>query len=54
MVFPEAKESCSPGREEDDFDGLAGVGRTEQKEGNGQDQLYSLLPPPEEGELCRV
>lgn len=54
MVLPEAKESCVPGREEEGFAGLAGVGRIEQKEGDGQDRVCLLLPPPDKGELCRV
>lgn len=53
-MFPKAKESCIPDREEDDFAGLAGVGRIEQKEGDGEDQLCPLLPPPDKGELCRA
>lgn len=53
-MFPKAKESCLPDREEDDFAGLAGVGRIEQKKGDDQGQLWPLLPPPDKGELCRA
>lgn len=54
-MFPEAKKSCIPDREEDGFAGLAGVRRIEQKEGGCQDQLCPLrplLPSPDKGELC--
>lgn len=53
-MLPKAKESCIPDREEGDFAGLAGVGRMVQKEGDGQDHLCPLLPPPGKGELCRA
>lgn len=50
-LLPKAKESCTPDREEDDFAGLVGAGRIEEKEADGQDQLY-FLPPPDKSELC--